>query len=73
MAQCLNLRDLNAPGCSTVTGPCIDQTVFGPTVASFYWSATTVATDPGLAWYVLFNSGGGVNTAAKFSATTFGE
>ena len=38
------------------TSPCIDP-VFGPTVADFYWSATTYATDPNDVWLVDFNSG----------------
>jgi hypothetical protein len=57
--------DLSAPGCSTFRGsPCIDQTVFGPTVANNYWSAATDAAGdedapgPGFAWAVDFNDGG---------------
>jgi len=38
------------------TSPCIDP-VFGPTVAGNYWSATTIATDPDIAWLVYFTSG----------------
>jgi hypothetical protein len=38
------------------TSPCIDP-VFGPTLASNYWSATTSATNPGYAWDVGFNVG----------------
>jgi hypothetical protein len=50
--------DLAAPGCSTFTGPCIDQTVFGPTVAfNFYWSATTYSVNPDNAWVVIFHAG----------------
>ena len=39
--------------------PCIDQTVFGPTVAGFYWSATTfpLPGDPDYAWFVHFIDG----------------
>jgi hypothetical protein len=52
--------DLNAPGCSNRTSPCIDQTVFGPTSEGDYWSATTSAitapTFPG-AWDVNFFDG----------------
>lgn len=42
--------------CSTL--PCIDP-IFGPTPAAsgYYWSATTYAMFPGLAWYVLFDNG----------------
>jgi hypothetical protein len=61
--------DLNAPGCSTlpITGPCIDQTVFGPTVLSTapdghpvvpYWSATSEAGDQSSeVWVVDFSNG----------------
>jgi hypothetical protein len=38
------------------TSPCIDP-VFGPTVASYYWSATTWPTSPGDAWNVFFDDG----------------
>jgi hypothetical protein len=41
--------------CATQT--CIDQTVFGPTVAGYYWSATTLAHSPGFAWFVYFGNG----------------
>jgi hypothetical protein len=37
--------------------PCIDP-IFGPTAAFTYWSATTIAVNPALAWYVDFFSGG---------------
>lgn len=46
--------------------PCIDEALFGDTAWSFYWSATTVATGPSIAWLVGFN-GGGVDTAGKTS------
>jgi len=39
------------------THPCIDQTIFGPTVAKYYWSATTFATDPLFEWRVDFDYG----------------
>ncbi len=38
------------------TSPCIDP-IFGPTVAGYYWSATTLATFPFGAWGVYFNDG----------------
>jgi hypothetical protein len=38
------------------TSPCIDP-VFGPTVASSYWSATTLASVPAYAWVVGFGDG----------------
>jgi len=39
------------------TSPSIDP-IFGPTAAFTYWSATTIAVNPALAWYVDFFSGG---------------
>ena len=36
--------------------PCIDP-IFGPTVASFYWSATTNALNPFFSWFVGFDFG----------------
>jgi hypothetical protein len=36
--------------------PCIDP-IFGPTAASFYWSATTDAANPNRAWAVHFLDG----------------
>jgi hypothetical protein len=38
------------------TSSCIDP-VFGPTVASLYWSATTDAVTPSDAWFVVFSNG----------------
>ncbi len=35
------------------TDPCIDP-IFGPTASSLYWSATSHATFPSLAWFVSF-------------------
>jgi hypothetical protein len=48
--------DLTAPGCGGGS-PCIDQAVFGPTQAGFYWSASTLAGGPGDAWVVSFAVG----------------
>ena len=56
IVELAGIVDPSAPGCSTQTGPCIDQTVFGPTVAGSYWSATTLATGPDFAWFVGFGS-----------------
>jgi hypothetical protein len=39
------------------TSPCIDQGVFGPTVAGLSWSATTDATNPFYAWNLYFGDG----------------
>jgi hypothetical protein len=41
VVELAGIVDLSA--CATFASPCIDQTVFGPTVASFYWSTTTYA------------------------------
>jgi hypothetical protein len=46
------------------TSPCIDETVFGPTVAGTYWSATTSAGLPDFAWSVDF-AGGSVGNGSK--------
>jgi len=39
------------------TSPCINQTIFGPTAASRYWSAITVEAVPFAAWIVDFDDG----------------
>jgi hypothetical protein len=56
--------DLGAPGCES-RGACIDQTVFGPTIPFFYWSATTDAGFPGFAWGVAFGDAGSVSSAIE--------
>ena len=64
IAELRTIVDTSAPGCGTATCgmdgmqpcPCIDAT-FGPTEAFSYWSSTTVAGFPDLAWFVLFSSG----------------
>ena len=68
IGELAGIVDLNAPTCiceENVIGPCIDQTVFGPTVANNYWSAATDAVGadeeapgPSFAWAVDFNDGG---------------
>jgi len=50
--------DLTQGNCGGGSGPCIDQVVFGPTVASFSWSATTFASAPAGTWLVDFQDGG---------------
>jgi hypothetical protein len=50
---------LDRSACPTFASPCIDQTVFGPTIANpydraWYWSATTCANAPDLAFVVGF-------------------
>ncbi len=56
--------DPTAPGCGD-GGPCIDQTVFGPTVPSFYWSATSETEFHIFAWGVAFGADGRVVSALK--------
>jgi hypothetical protein len=48
IVELAGIVDPSAPGCGTlpIAIPCIDQTVFGPTVADYYWSATTDAASP---------------------------
>lgn len=62
--------DLTAPGCADGRA-CIDQTVFGPTIAFFYWSATTDAAFPDFAWGVTFGDGRGGVFGAIEGATLF--
>ena len=45
------------------TRPCLDP-IFGPTVANYYWSATTKVSKPTFAWTVNF-SNGSVSSASK--------
>jgi hypothetical protein len=53
--------DHSAPGCGKRTAPCINPKFgpIGPMQASFYWSATTDARDPGDAQGVAFRFGVG--------------
>lgn len=62
--------DLAAPGCGDGSA-CIDQTVFGPTIAFFYWSATTDAEFPVFAWGVTFGDGKAGASSAIEDATLF--
>jgi hypothetical protein len=55
VVELAGIVDLSAPGCGTGS-PCIDQTVFGPTVALSYWSATHTSF-PFIAWRVRFDNG----------------
>ena len=59
---------------SPCCGPYVPADVFtGVGVQSdFYWSATTVAADPGRAWFILFGGGEGVGSNPKVGAGTFG-
>ena len=47
--------------------PCIDP-VFGPTMASLYWSSTSFPSNPFVAWYVNFLSGFVSNDLEKTAA-----
>lgn len=64
-----SIVDAGAPACGN-RGVCIDQTVFGPTILSFYWSATTDADFPVFAWGVAFGADGQVTSAVE-DATLF--
>ena len=57
-AELETILDLTQGLCGVGTGACIDP-IFGPTASYFYWSATTLARDPGpkYAWNVYFLSG----------------
>jgi hypothetical protein len=61
--------DAGAPGCGN-RGACVDQTIFGPTIPFFYWSATTDAAFPVFAWGVAFGADGIVTSAIE-EATLF--
>jgi hypothetical protein len=62
--------DLPAPGCDAGDA-CIDQSVFGPTIAFFYWSGTTDADFPVFAWGVAFGDGRGSVSSAIEDTTLF--
>jgi hypothetical protein len=56
VGELAGILDKGVPGCGP-GGPCIDQTVFGPTGADRYWSASTLSV-PWEAWFVYFINGG---------------
>ncbi len=56
IAELKTIVDLSAAGCGTGSA-CINA-IFGPTAPDFYWSATTSAGGPDLAWFVYFYLGG---------------
>jgi hypothetical protein len=60
------ILDMGVPGCGP-GGPCIDQTVFGPTDADRYWSASTLSNAPNEVYFVYFINGG-VSDSTKSSA-----
>jgi len=43
--ELVGIVDAGVSGCDDVGSPCIDQTVFGPTIASGYWT-TTISSFP---------------------------
>lgn len=49
--------DTTQGNCGGGSGPCIDQTVFGSTVAGSYWSASTVIGLPPSVWGMDFGDG----------------
>ncbi len=51
------LETILSEGYPCRTNPCIEQDVFGPTNGFAYWSSTTVADVPWMAWVVSFNDG----------------
>jgi hypothetical protein len=59
IGELASIADLAVPGCGVLpyTTTCIDQTVFGPTVADGYWSATTNSNNSTVAWLVTFWDG----------------
>jgi hypothetical protein len=48
----------------TLPAPFVPASVFTGVQSAGYWSATTLADNPALAWFVLFGTGGG-NTGTK--------
>ncbi len=64
-AELETLIDPNAAGCGS-GGPCIDS-VFGPTIAEYYWSGATNRATPLLQWGAIFLNGT-VDDYFKFNA-----
>jgi hypothetical protein len=56
--------DLTVPGCRR-GGACIDEPVFGPTIAFFYWSAITVTAFPVFVGGIAFGVEGSVVSAIE--------
>ena len=57
VVELLAVVDAGAAGCETRGGACIDETVFGPTIGFFHWSATTDTDFPVFAWGIAFGDG----------------
>ena len=62
-----NRTELESLVKSDASAPAIDGTVFPATASAWYWTSTTYAPNPALAWSVYFN-GGGTNAYVKASA-----
>lgn len=65
LAELQTIADPTAPGCG-FGSPCISS-VFGPTVAFNYWSASTLPADTTNAWIVGFDVGASAATGKSFS------
>lgn len=57
ITELLTIVDLTKGYCGGGTGACIDEAVFGPTQADYYWSASTASGAPLYAWCLRFFSG----------------
>ena len=57
LAELQTIVDPTKGNCVGGSGACIDETVFGPTVPYYYWSASTLASGPANAWLVYFYTG----------------
>jgi len=57
---------LEAPRPNCTAFPCIAPGFPGPTQASSYWSSSSLASDPVLAWFVVFDIGDVVNASKSF-------
>ena len=71
IGELAGIVDPTQGNCGGGSGPCIDQSVFGPTVASYYSPASTDAGNPSYAWVVGFGNGL-VNDGFK-NVATFGQ
>lgn len=70
--ELLGILDLSVPGCATTPFSACISPVFGPTLNSLYWSATT-GTDPTTAWRVdfMFEPVGQTFAVTKVDASFF--
>jgi len=58
------VSELNTIVDCSLGAPCVDP-IFGPTQSNIYWSSSSFATDPYLAWVVCFECGLGGGTGYK--------